>query len=69
MTSSTQEHVMPLSKDEIKEAAKEAFRESADEFLDKRWAEFGKWSMRGFALTLFAVLMYLWAKVNGLAGG
>ena len=44
---------------------KEAIKEALSEWLDDKFSEFGKWSLKGlFAMALVA-LVYLWAVSQG----
>lgn len=45
---------------------KDIFKQALTEWLEGRWAAFGKWSFRGFAGMAFAVLMYIYARAKGL---
>ena len=40
-------------------ADKEAIKEALSEWLDKQWAEFGKWTFKGLLLMAFAGCVYL----------
>lgn len=42
-----------------KEAFKEAVKEAANEWLDAKFAQFGKWTAYGIAAVLFAVFVKL----------
>jgi len=48
-----------------KELMKEAMKEALTEWLDKRYSEFGKWTLRGFTSALFVFAMYLWLGKHG----
>jgi hypothetical protein len=52
----------PARKREISEAIERAF----DAWLDKKWAELGKWTFRGIVATAFTGAVWLWAKSKGL---
>ncbi len=48
----------PLSKEELKAATKEALHE----WLEEKWSQFGKWSLKGMFAILIAgaSAVYLW---------
>ena len=50
----------PIDNDEFKALVKEAIKE----WLEERWAEFGKWTARGLlaAMLAAAVAFILWVK-------
>lgn len=50
-----------LSDEQIKDAAKEAFRE----FLDEKFATFGKWSLGGLAAAFLVAVTYFILIMNG----
>lgn len=50
-----------LDKEEMKKVVKQAIKE----WMDKQFAEFGKWSMMTFAGLVFASLVYFVLKMNG----
>lgn len=52
---------MPLTKDEAKEAAKEAIKE----WLDVQFLSFGKWSARMIGGAFLCALLYFILKTNG----
>jgi hypothetical protein len=54
-----------LDKDEQKEMLKAAFREVAEEWLDRQFATFGKWTAAGIASLLLVMALYLWLNMNG----
>jgi hypothetical protein len=54
-----------LDKEEQKEILKDAFREVAQEWLDKQFATFGKWTAAGIASALLVLAFYLWMTMNG----
>lgn len=51
-----------------REDLKELFKEAHDEWMEKKWAEFGKWTFRGIAAAAFTglVSLYLWARAKGI---
>lgn len=50
---------------ERKEMIKQALREAAKEWLDERYKEVGKWSVRGILASAFAALIYFIATHGG----
>lgn len=52
---------MPLDK----EAQKEALKEALQEWLDKQFAQFGKWTLAGLVSAALAGLVYLWFFSHG----
>ncbi len=52
---------MTVDDEKIKEAAKEAIRE----FLDEKFAAFGKWSLASIAALVLAGVVYFILLVNG----
>jgi hypothetical protein len=52
---------MPLDKDAAKEVVKEALKE----WLDEKYADFGKWTMAGLAATVIAGGTYLFLLSSG----
>jgi hypothetical protein len=53
-----------LTKDEAKAAMKEAL----NEWLDKQWAKFGKWTAGGILSLALAALAYAYSKTHGFIG-
>lgn len=53
----------PERKAEISVAIESAF----DRWLDKKWAELGKWTFRGIVAAAFTGALWLWAKAKGIA--
>jgi hypothetical protein len=53
-----------LTKDEAKAAMKEAL----NEWLDKQWAQFGKWTAGGLMSMAIAGLAYAYSKTHGFIG-
>jgi hypothetical protein len=51
-----------------KEEAKAAMKEALNEWLDKQWAQFGKWTMSGLASAAIAGLAYAYSKTHGFIG-
>lgn len=43
---------------------KRVFKEALNEWLDKKWGEFGKWTATGLSLAMFAafVVFVLWTQ-------
>lgn len=52
---------MSLTKDDLKNAAKEAIKE----WLDDQYREFGRWSVRVIAGAAICALLYFILKTNG----
>lgn len=44
---------------------KEIMKEAIEEWLDKQFAKFGKWSMTGICLALLAWAFYGWLNFQG----
>ncbi len=53
--------VEPLSKDESKEAVKEALHE----WLDEKYAQVGRWTLHGFLAMIIAAGCYFVLAANG----
>ena len=53
--------IMPLNRNEMKEAMQEALKE----WLDSKFIQFGKWSMAALAAIVVASLTYLVLWANG----
>lgn len=50
----------------IKDAeAKRIMKEAIDEWLDKKFSEFGKWSAYGLLAAIVAVALYMTLVMNG----
>lgn len=47
------------------EAQKALIKEAIDEWLDKQFAKFGKWSAAGIASALLVALLYFWLATHG----
>jgi hypothetical protein len=56
---------MTLRHDDEKELIKAAFKEAAREWLDNKFAEFGKWSAMAIAAAALVALIYFILKLNG----
>lgn len=58
-----------VSDDEQKETArddqKEIVKEALKEWLDEKWATFGKWTAKGLATMAFSALVYWWLSTHG----
>lgn len=52
----------PQRHDELKQIVMQALTE----WLEAKWAVFGKWTFRGMAAMAFTVLIYFFAKAKGL---
>jgi hypothetical protein len=48
------------------EALKGIFKSALTEWLDTKWAEVGKWSVRGISAAAVVGIFYLFAKAKGL---
>ena len=44
---------------------KEAIKEALSEWLDDKFSEFGKWSLKGMVALALVGLVYLWAASHG----
>tara|TARA_R110000782_G_scaffold6121_1_gene21045 strand:+ start:1490 stop:1654 length:165 start_codon:yes stop_codon:yes gene_type:complete len=44
---------------------KEAIKEALSEWLDDKFSEFGKWSLKGMFAFALVGLVYLWAASHG----
>jgi hypothetical protein len=47
------------------EQQKQAIKEALEEWLDKQFTSFGKWSLKGIVAVALAGLVYLWAMTHG----
>ena len=47
------------------EETKEAMKEGLQEWLDKKFMEFGKWRLKGITAMVLVGLVYLWAASHG----
>lgn len=47
------------------EIDKEIVKEAIEEWLDKQFAKFGKWSLTGIALMVLAWAFYGWLAMQG----
>lgn len=47
------------------EEQKEAVKEALQEWLDKQFTLFGRWSLRSIGAVLLATLVYMWAASHG----
>jgi hypothetical protein len=56
---------MKPNPEEIKELNKQAMKEGLQEWLDKKFMEFGKFSLRGIFALMLVGLVYLWATSQG----
>lgn len=52
-------------RDEDKEVLKEAFKEVLHEWLDEKYAQFGKWSLHGFMAMALGGIVWLILVANG----
>ena len=51
--------------EEQKQTHKEAIKEGLQEWLDDKFIEFGKLSMKGILAVLLVALVYLWSVSQG----
>ena len=54
-----------MTPDEQKELYKQAIKEAADEWLQKQYATFGKWTIRGMLSALSVIVLYVYAAAHG----
>lgn len=54
-----------MDPEEQKKLMKEAFKEAYTEFLDARFAQFGKWAMGTFLALVVGALTYFILVING----
>lgn len=54
-----------MTPEEQKEMHKQAIKEALQEWLDKQFIMFGKWSLKGIGAVALAGLVYLWAVTHG----
>tara|TARA_R110000868_G_scaffold82465_1_gene232863 strand:+ start:200 stop:361 length:162 start_codon:yes stop_codon:yes gene_type:complete len=47
------------------EDQKKAIKEALSEWLDTKFSEFGRWSMKGIFALALAGLVYVWASSHG----
>tara|TARA_R110000868_G_scaffold163273_1_gene395433 strand:- start:54 stop:218 length:165 start_codon:yes stop_codon:yes gene_type:complete len=47
------------------EDQKEAIKEALSEWLDDKFSEFGKWSLKGMVAMVLVAFVYLWAVSQG----
>lgn len=45
---------------------KSLFKEALTEWLDDKWATFGKWTFRGLGAAVFTIVLYLLGKAKGV---
>lgn len=50
-----------------KDVQKEAVKEALQEWLDKQFSIFGKWTLSGLLAVAFAGAIYLWLAAHGWA--
>jgi len=55
----------PEEQEELKVLHKEAIKEAINEWLDKQYILFGKWTIRGLASGALVVLLYGYAAAHG----
>lgn len=54
-----------MTPEEQKEIQKQAIKEALEEWLDKQFTNFGKWSLRSIGAIGLAALVYMWAMSHG----
>lgn len=54
-----------MTPEEQKDIYKEAIKEALSEWLDKQFAIVGKWTVRGIAAALLAMMVYVYAASHG----
>ena len=54
-----------MTPEEQKELHKEAIKEAINEWLDKQYILFGKWTIRGIASILLTFALYSYAAAHG----
>jgi hypothetical protein len=54
-----------MSPEEQKEIQTQAIKEALEEWLDKQFTSFGKWSLKGIVALALAGLVYFWAITHG----
>ena len=47
------------------EEHKQAIKEALEEWLDKQFTKFGRWSLRSIGAIFLAALVYMWAASHG----
>ena len=55
----------PEEQEELKALHKEAIKEAINEWLDKQYILFGKWTIRGMASGCLVILLYGYASAHG----
>ena len=59
------EKFVNLEDEEQRRIFKEALAEAVDNWLDRQWASFGKWTARGAMALLFGFLAYMYFTTHG----
>jgi hypothetical protein len=54
-----------MTPEEQKELHKEAIKEAINEWLDKQYILFGKWTLRGITSIALGMLLYAYAAAHG----
>lgn len=54
-----------MTPEELKALHKEAIKEAINEWLDKQYILFGKWTLRGLASAGLAMILYGYAAAHG----
>jgi hypothetical protein len=55
----------PEEQEELKVLHKEAIKEAINEWLDKQYILFGKWTLRGISSGVLVLLLYGYASAHG----
>ena len=55
----------PEEQEELKQLHKEAIKEAINEWLDKQYILFGKWTIRGLASGGLVILLYGYVAAHG----
>jgi len=54
-----------VGKEEMKQLAKEAYQEAVKEWLDEKFAQFGKWTFYALGATVVAGVLMLMGWIHG----
>lgn len=54
-----------MTPEEQKELHKQAIKEAISEWLDQRYKDVGRWTLKGIMAASLAVLFYLYAAAHG----
>lgn len=61
----TRDGLIELTKAEAKILMREAVKEAANQWLDEKFQQFGKWSLTGLAATGLVALLYFILQFSG----